>query len=265
MSLHKKSIAKSEGVLNYLSPEKIIRGFSRWFGSTSTLQLKSTELLFKLANKAFGRAAQDTLDQAKILKGIKANFDKWAKAKGLSNKNYFDIIKKKGKNELIDEFDPEFYKELRSKILDKNSTWIRENIDVAAYNAYLAEQREKEYTRIKNKARFGTEAETIKEMKREMDDIKKLYNTTTAESPGWLLYDYIKKFPKRDKWESKEWKELTKPDNAPAKVFYDYIKERNEAYEKIGYIHSAEARTFPTIHQKELDGEDCYGRTDQAW
>ena len=247
-----ETIAKSEGILNYLSPEKIIRGFSRWFGSTSTLQLKSTELLFKLANKAFGRAAQDTLDQAKILKGIKANFDKWAKAKGLSNKNYFDIIKKKGKNELIDEFDPEFYKELRSKILDKDSTWIRENIDVAAYNAYLAEQREKEYTRIKNKARFGTEAETIKEMKREMDDIKKLYNTTTAESPGWLLYDYIKKFPKRDKWESKEWKELTKPDNAPAKAFYDYIKERNEAYEKIGYIHSAEARTFLPFIRKSL-------------
>lgn len=247
-----KVVAKSENVLNFLLPEKVIRGFSRWFGSTSTLQLKSAEILYKLANKAFGQAAMDTLDQAKILRNIKAGYDKWAKSKGLSSKNYFDIIKKKGKNELIDEFDSAFYKELKENIAERDTNWVRDNIDVAAYNAYLTEQREKEYARIKDKARFGTQEEALKEIKREMDEIKNLYNTTTADSPGWLLYDFIKKFPKRDKWESKEWKELSKPENAPAKAFYDYIKERNETYEKLGYIHSAQARTFLPFVRKSL-------------
>ena len=250
-------VAKSQNVLDFLNPEKVVRGFSRWFGSTSTIQLKATELLYKLANKAFAYAAQDTVDQANILKTIKTNFDKWAKGKGLNNKNYFDIIKKKGSNELIDEFNPEFYSELRSKTIGapkeaKDHTWVRENIDVAEYNKFLAEQKEKEYTRIRDKARFGTQEENERAINREIEDINQLYNTSTSTSPGWLLYDFVKKFPKREKWESDSWKELNKAANAPAKAFYDYIKERNEAYEKIGYINSAQARTFLPFIRKSL-------------
>jgi hypothetical protein len=250
-------VAKSENVIDFLNPEKIVRGFSRWFGSTSTIQLKATELLYKLANKAFAQASMDTVEQGKILQGIKSNYDKWAKSKGLNNKNYFDIIKKKGSNELIDEFNPEFYSQLRSKTIGaakeaKDHTWVRENIDVAEYNKFLAEQREKEYTRIQDKARFGTQEENERAINREIEDIKQLYNTTTSTSPGWLLYDFVKRFPKREKWESDSWKELNKPDNAPAKAFYDYIKERNEAYEKIGYINSAQARTFLPFVRKSL-------------
>ena len=250
-------VAKSENVMDFLNPEKVVRGFSRWFGSTSTIQLKATELLYKLANKAFAYASQDTVEQGKILQGIKSNYDKWAKGKGLNNKNYFDIIKKKGSNELIDEFNPEFYSELRSKTVGaakeaKDHKWVRENIDVAEYNKFLAEQREKEYTRIQDKARFGTQEENERAINREIEDIKQLYNTTTSTSPGWLLYDFVKRFPKREKWESDSWKELNKPDNAPAKAFYDYIKERNEAYEKIGYINSAQARTFLPFVRKSL-------------
>ena len=255
-------VAKSQNVLDFLNPEKVVRGFSRWFGSTATIQLKATELLYKLANKAFAKAAQDTVDQGNILKTIKANYDKWAKGKGLNNKNYFDIIKKKGSNELIDEFNPEFYSELKSKTIGapkeaKDHNWVRENIDVAEYNKFLAEQREKEYIRIQDKARFGTQEENERAINREIEDVKQLYNTTTSTSPGWLLYDFVKKFPKREKWESDAWKELNKEVNgvkvnAPAKAFYDYIKERNEAYEKIGYINSAQARTFLPFVRKSL-------------
>ena len=37
-------IAASQNVFDFLLPEKVVRGFNRWFSSTSTLQLKSTEL-----------------------------------------------------------------------------------------------------------------------------------------------------------------------------------------------------------------------------
>jgi len=250
-------IAKSENVFDFLSPEKIVRGFSRWFGSTSTIQLKATEILYKLANKAFAMASMDTVDQGRILGELKAGYDKWASAKGLNNKNRYDIIKKKGKNELIDEFNPEFYKILKEKTVDapkdnKDHKWVRDNIDVTEYNKFLAEKKAKEIQRIKDKARFGTEAENTAEMNREIADIQNLYNTSTTTSPGWLLYDYVKKFPKRETWESDSWKELNKPENAPAKAFYDYIKGRNEAYEKIGYINSAEARTFLPFVRKSL-------------
>ncbi len=245
-------IAKSQNVMDFLLPEKVVKGFSKWFSSTSTLQLKSAEVLYKLANRIFGEAAMDTVEQGKILQRIKKSYDEWAKKKGLNKNNYFDLIKKKGSNALVDEFNTEFYTELKDKIADKDYKWVKENIDAEAYNAHLDEYRKKQYERIKNKPRFGTEEENLKEMNRELNEVKKLYSTVNADSPGWLLYDMIKKFPKREKWESNEWKELNKAENAPAKEFYDYIRSRNEVYDKIGYINSAQSRTFLPFVRKSL-------------
>jgi len=94
--------------------EKTISGFAKWWSDTATLQLNSAKILFRKVNRALTFAAMDTVDQSKKLKLIKESYDKWARAKGLTNKNYFDILKKKGSNELIDEFQSEFYSQLNT-------------------------------------------------------------------------------------------------------------------------------------------------------
>jgi len=98
----------------------------------------------------------------------------------------------------------------------------------------------------------GTEAEIASEIRREKEQARTLYSTSTTESAGWLLYDFAKLFPKRDSWESKEWKELSKPENKAALDFYNYIKERNEMYRELGYIGRAEARVFLPFVRKGL-------------
>lgn len=244
-------VAKSENVLDFLKPEKIIRGFSRWFGTTSTLQLKSIELLYKMANRAFSMASMDTVEQGNELKSIKTDYDRWAKSKGLNNKNYFDILKKKGSNELIDEYDSEFYKKLRSEIQDKNKSWVRDNIDVEEYRKFLKQYKEEEYLRIERKTRWGNDEDINREISYEKSTADQLYNIDTADSAGWLLYDLAKKFPKKD-WQTKEWKTLNTPENAPAKKFYDYIRKRNEYFYNIGYIHAKEQRVFLPYVRKSL-------------
>lgn len=252
-------VAGSEGVENLLSPEKIIKGVTKWFVSTSSLQLKALETLYKKANRAFGFAAMDTTDETKKLGTLKESFDKWAQGKGLTNKNYFDILKKKDKNELIDEFQRDFYKELKSKSTDKDFAWVKDNIDVAEYNKFLKEKLAEELDRIDNKARVGSEDEINREISREKAQANSLYNTSTSDSPGWFLYDLTKKFPKKDKWESAEWKELNKVENKPALDFYNYIKERNEYYKEIGYISKAEARVFLPFVRKGLMEKIIFG------
>ncbi len=254
-----KFVAGSEGVENLLSPEKIIKGITKWFVSTSSLQLKALETLYKKANRAFGFASMDTIDETKKLEVYKQSFDKWAQAKGLTNKNYFDILKKKDKNELIDEFQRDFYKELRSKSTDKDVAWVKDNIDVAEYNKFLKEKLAEELDRIDNKARVGSEDEINREISREKAQVNSLYNTSTTDSPGWFLYDLTKKFPRRDKWESAEWKELNSPENKPALDFYNYIKERNEYYQEIGYISKIEARVFLPFVRKGMMEKIIFG------
>jgi hypothetical protein len=62
----------------------------------------------------------------------------------------------------------------------------------------------------------------------------------------------VKKFPNKDKWTSEEWKQLTKPENAPAKDFYDYIIRKNNEYADLGYISKQFARTFLPFVRKNL-------------
>jgi len=243
-------VAASYDVLNFLKPEKIIKGFSKWFSSTSTLQLKGTELLFKMANKAFGLASMDTTTEGNRLIELKKNFDEWASRKGLTSKNYFDILKKKDKNELIDEFDPKFYTELKQKIAAKDFDWITSNIDVQQFRKDIAEALDKEYDRIESKVRVGSKEDNENAILRERSQAFDLYNLTTTTSPGWRIYDIVKKNPLRSNWQSEEWTELTKPENAPAKAFYDYIRERNEYYQSIGYI--VNERTFLPFVRKGL-------------
>lgn len=254
-------IGGSEDVKNLSSPEKIVRGISKFFGNTATIQLKGLETLFKKANKAFAFAGMDTLSEVKILTDLKEKYQKWATAKGLTIKNMFDIIKKTNKNELIDEFNPEFYKELR-KATEKDSRdfkWIRDNVDQQAYKEHLEKKKEEEIRRVQEKPRVGTEEQNEADINREIQKVKDLYNISTPDSVGWLLYDEINKFPNREKWESKEWKELHKPENKPALDFYNYIKERNEYYKEIGYINAKQARTFLPWVRKGLAEKLIFG------
>jgi len=254
-----KIIAGSEGVKGILSPEKIIKGITKLFSSTSTIQLKSMEVLYKKANKAFTYAAMDTLDETKKLQKLKEAYDNWARSKGLSLKSYFDIIKKKDDNELIDEFNSGFYSELRKNIQDKNTEWLKNNIDVAAFKTEMADKLKEEFDRIENKLRIGTPEEIERDVKKEKADAIKLYDVSTDTSVGWFQYDILKKFPDRGTWESKEWKELTAKGNEAAKDFYDYIVKRNKYYNDIGYINAKQTRVFLPYVRKGLIEKLIFG------
>lgn len=266
-------VAKSESVNSLLSSEKIIKGFTRYFGSTSTLQNRSIQLLYKKANKAFYYSGTDTLAENRKLLALKEAFDKWARGKGLTSKNYFSLIKKKGKNELIDEFNPEFFSTLKKKIETKDYEWVRQNINVPEYNQALSKKLEEEIQRILDKPRvFDNPADVAKmdlynqtknladlpgEIIFEIREKQALYNTSTTESPGWLLYDLANKHP-AEKWMSKEWKELHAKDasgnyiNKPALDFFNYIKEKNEEYRDLGYIRRDSARVFLPFVRKSF-------------
>ena len=242
--------------------EKVVKGISKWFSNMATLQIDNIQSLYKKANRAFGLAEIETLEEVKRLSELKSNYEKWASSKGLSVKNYFDILMKKDKNELIDEFDREFYDELKAKIAKKDYTWVLENIDEQAYREYVEDKIEEETKRILSKPRVGTIEEAKNQVKKDLAKLYNKYDLKTRTSNGWLIYDEVKKFPRREKWESAEWKELNKPENAPAKAFYDYIVERNKYYAEIGYLEGKAARKFlPWVRKGFIEGLAFDGAT----
>jgi hypothetical protein len=237
------------------TPEKVVKGITKWFSGIATIQVANIQSLYKLANRAFFLANEETLEEVKRLNTIKDAYDKWASSKGLSKNNYFDILTKTDKNELIDEFDKEFYTDLKSKIAKKDFKWIQENINKDAYRQYIDDKIEEETDRIFSRPRVGTEEEVKASIKRDLAKLHNRYSLENTNSKGWLLYDDVKKFPKRELWESAEFKELNKPENAPAKDFYNYIVERNKYYQDIEYLNGKAARKFlPWIRKGFIEG-----------
>lgn len=251
----KDFIGKSEEVEDVTKEEKTISGLARWWSDTATLQLNSAKILFRKANRALTFAAMDSVDQAKKLQKTKEEYDKWAKGKGLTNKNYFNILKKKGTNELIDEFQSDFYKELQKKINSRDPDlfkWVKDNINISEYNVFLKEEIANEKQRILDKYKDREKSEASEDaMNREIAKVNKLYNTSTKDAAGWYQYELIKKFPK-EKWQTAEWKELHSTGNEAALDFYNYIRERNEYYRTIGYLGRGEDRTFLPWVRKSL-------------
>jgi hypothetical protein len=239
-----QALARNEGFLNFLSPEKLITKFQSWFASTSTVQIKSVQLLFRKANRAFGRATIMTEEANSKLFTIKDNFVNWAKSKGFSQKEQFSIIQKKDKNELIDQYKPEFYKKLDEAIKNGDITWIKDNTDVSALKVEMEKERQKEYEYIKNKVRDAEIEEQAIQIAAEQRQADKKYNIDNDQSLGWYLKNIIREHPKKETWETQEWKTLNKPENAPAKAFYDYIIEQNNQFADLQYISKQEARTF---------------------
>jgi len=251
-------LANSVDVDNLLSPEKIVKGIGKWFGTTSTFQTKAIQTLFKKANKAFAFAGFDTISETRRLQKLQEEYETMAKAKGLAPKDYFNLIKKKDSNQLIDQYNPQFYSTLKQKINDKDVEWIKDNIDVDAYKKFLEEKIQEETERIEAKMadRVGTDIENLKAESDEISQMKSRYNISNKTGTGWLQYNLINKFPKQS-WESTEWKELQA--NKPAKAFYDYIIEKNNEYADLGYISKREARTFLPFMRKGLMEKLIFG------
>lgn len=194
-----ESVAKPEGFMNFLSPEKLISWLNRWFSSTSTVQIKSVQLLFRKANKALGRATFMTESANRKLFEVKDNLLSWASSKGLSNKELFSYIKKKDANELIDQYSPEFYVQLSKAIASSDITWMKENLDLEGVREELEKEKEKEYTYIKNKGgREGDIEQQAVDVAREQRQADKKFSIENESSLGWYLKDSLRKHPKKD-------------------------------------------------------------------
>lgn len=248
-------IAKREGFNFFGMAEKTVKGLSRLFSSTATIQTKAVQLLYRKASEALGFAAMETETESFKLSQLRNDYMAWIKSKGIPDKDLFKPIKKKDSNELIDEFKSEFYKNVREKTASREEAdfkWLRENIDVDAYREHLDNLLIQEIERIQSKHRGGTKLEDERDEKREIDKAKNLYSIAKKDSLGWLLSDEIRKFPKRELWESEEWKYLNAPGNEAAKRFYDYIIEKNNEYAELGYIEKRYARIFLPYVRKSL-------------
>jgi len=235
-------LAAREGFDELAKADKIVRGMAWLFNSIPLIQTRGIQVFFAKENRTLALAAQEIFNQAEQLKSISKEYLPMATSKGLTRKNILDPIKKKDKHELIDEYNPEFYEQLKTKIEEGDIKWIRDNVDIDATKALLQERLDKELESVTN--RGNAEGLSEDELNRKLDAKRREWDSS-EKGAGWLQYYQVKQNPIRDKWESPEFKKLNSPGYEPAKRLYDYIIERNKYNASIGYLSKQDAaRTF---------------------
>ena len=219
--LQVEKYAASVGIRDEMNPEKQLTWYRRMVRSLSQSHSTAGKLLWKLVQKInndFHIRFQDRLNQLEhLIKGV----DNWMKGKTLQdfNKKFF-LMDKKGRwtGQVIKKYDPQFYKDLQEAKEKGNKEWVRNNIDMKAYDEWFqAEWRKR--IELAN-ANRNHEDDAINEQIKigKMNDWLDIYMPTRAfvNTRNYML----KEFP-LDKHFSKEYKELNdKPENKPILDLY---------------------------------------------
>ena len=100
------------------------------------------------------------------------------------------MIKKKNKNQLIDEIDKEFYSELKDAIERKDYSWIIQNTDKELLKELMDKRLNEEIESIENRPAITEEDE--KKKKAVIKKARELYNIDKTTNVGWLIYDVVK-------------------------------------------------------------------------
>lgn len=240
-------LADAKKVDALLDAEVAVSSLKKLFDETSKLPTAVLKTFYEYRREAQNNMDLSTAADSEDLVKIQQEYEKLAKSKGWNNKNYFDILKKKTKNELIDQYQKDFYVQARKATKEKSYDWIKANIDTEAYKNALKEDLQRKIDLIN--ARPWTDERKNEAITRE----KLKYTILKKDGYGWFSHRRILiKFPLQ-KWESDEWLELHKAENKAALDAYNWIIKINQKADDTGYIpEGSAARTFLPFVPKSL-------------
>ncbi len=278
-SFGEKYIASRRNVEDLLKAEKTVTGVTRFFGTTSELPTAAMQTLFLMVDNANNKIQFELNDAKDELVELKAAVDKWGglkKAlslikrqpeghkKGESDEVYKRRLSRES-NKLIDEYDSEFYDDLREAIENTDLDWIKANLDMDALKKNFREH----YTETKKiieETRYSYDDLENEDKKRQA--LEKLALTTDPTKFEAFFekdqYYILKKFP-TEQWRSEEYKELKK--NESVFKFYKFIRKWNKAAKEIGYLDDTrmqERNFLPYLYKSfseklNLGGEFSFG------
>ena len=232
-----EKVANAYGAEDITRVEKQVSNVSRLFSATSKLQTKVLEVFYKMRREAQNLMDLTTNEENNKLLDIKRRYDVLAKANGWTVKNYFDILKKKGSNQLIDQYDKEFYIQLKDKVGQKDYEWIQENVDIKAFKEKMAEEKAVREEYLKNKIYEGDINKIRIAKKKDKEQLNKDYDLSKPDSIGWYKHrKLMRQFPVKEKWTTSEWTILHSKGNEAALELYNWIIDTNKKAAQTGYI-----------------------------
>lgn len=249
-------IAQPLGIQNILAPEVVVKGLKRQFSQLSKGATKAVEALYKTIYPINKKVGMEQQAEIKKLLALKDKYTKWATDQGLTVKNLFSPITKyvdgRYQNQLIDHYNPQFYKDLRQAQEANDIGWLKNNIDTVAYDTWFQEDKTEVFEAID----LTTYSSDPEEDARIIEEEKQKYLDTFDISQNASIYNWkLKEFPLQ-KWESEEYKKIK---GTPTLEFYNYITDKNNEAAELGVLEQWRSRTFLPSIRKDLTDKLVFG------
>ena len=252
-------------IRDIISPQKKLEIIGAEGRTLSKTQLTTGQAFYDLINQKQNIVDIRSDRMLSEIEEIDNNLREWGKSLGLNKvqtlKKFQSMLeqkdsKGKGINRLVSKTDKKFYELLRSNIEQGNIDWVKDNVDIEAFQKWAVEYREGQLEVIKNLPISGPKAEEIRQGY--LDTLDK--RTDLTGKYAWAQFDVLKKFPRVDdkiNWFSKEYKEIQK--NKPVKDLYDFIIKWNQEAAESGYIEQYSKEYFLPFIEKSLSEKTALG------
>lgn len=241
-----KHIGQRNLVSGLLSAEAVVKGLSSTFRGISELPLNSLQILFKLVTNAKGRASRDSIGEVDELIEIRKRLvDRGGDTRSLVQKLYQKDSKNNLVNKLIYKFKKEFYDTLRemSSTGQGDMAWIRNNVDIPAYEAEAQEFLKKRIARLEKL--YDDNPALLDKL---IEEEKQKFDLNYPGFNGWNNY-ILKRHPKTDLY-TEEYKEILK--DKDLNDLYNFITRMNQKANETGYISNRVMATFLPFVRKGM-------------
>ena len=240
-----KFIGERNLVTGLMSPERVVKGLRSLFRGLSDIGLAATNLLYTMANRAMGKAQEESLKEVNELIAIQDKL----KARGGNLRDLVLKVYQKDTeggivNKLIYKYQKEFYEQVDANAQEgaRSMKWLKDNVDLKAYAQEANKILKERLSRINKTYEEGALKEKlILEEKRKWDISRSDFN-------GWNNY-VIKRHP-QEKWQSEEYIDLKK--DPELFELYNWISKMNDKATEIGYIDNAVRSTFLPFVRKSM-------------
>lgn len=249
--------AKKIGIKDELNPEKALTWYRRMIRSLSQSSTKAGAELWELVKRINNKYQIEFSNRLDSLETHSKAVREWANSnggmKGVYSKIFAFDDKGNWKGRFISRTDGLFYQELEKRKGDNDHKWIKDNIDVDKYKEWYTNELSRREESAKTLRLDPDDEINEKLVKKSLQDFVAHYDidTKTVANPTNFV---VNGFPREDKWRSKEFVELNKPENKPLLDLYNYWQEVLEKSHDAGLIASWERRTFfPNIKTEYLE------------
>ena len=233
-----KFMGLRNSVTGLTSPQSVLKGIMGLFRSAAELPLPSVRILTRLARKAQIKAQAGALVDVNRLLAIRKKLEKRGGNLLQTVQKLYQRDTKGGLvNKLIYRYQKTFYEEVDRNAEEGNRSkrWIKENVDVVAY------QKEADKIIAKEIEKYNNIYDNDKALRDKLiSDMKKKWDLSNPQFNGFNNY-VIKRHP-LPKWETKEYLEI----KGDPELFelYNFLQDMNEKARDMGYLQNKIASTF---------------------